>query len=88
MIQDKKCENCKFFKSYYAIKDGRLKVVGGYCDNDEVHPYVCKIKYEPKLCDKWQCGQKRSEVWRDDINNILKDICKSLADIALILNEG
>ena len=62
-------------------------MVGGYCDNDEVHPYVSKIKYEPKLCDKWKRVQKRSEVWCDDINDILKDIRKSLADIALILKD-
>lgn len=87
MVQDKKCESCKYFKSYYAIRDGRLKVVGGYCNNDEVHPYVSKIKYEPKPCDKWQRVQKRSEIWRNDINNILKDMQKSLADIALILKD-
>lgn len=87
MQQDKKCENCKFFKSYYVIKDGLLKRIGGYCNNDAVHPNVTKIKYEPKLCDKWQPQRKRVEVWRNDINIILKDIRKSLADIALILKE-
>jgi hypothetical protein len=87
MEQDKKCKNCKFYKSYFVIKDARLKVIGGFCDNDFVHPNVTKIKYSPKLCDKWQPQQNRVEVWRDDINHILKDIRKSLADITLILKD-
>lgn len=51
MQQDIKCENCKFFKNYYVIRGAKLNTIGGYCDNDAVHPCISKIKYAPKLCD-------------------------------------
>lgn len=88
MQQDTKCENCKFFKNYYVIRGAKLNTIGGYCDNDAVHPCISKIKYAPKLCDKRKPQQKRVEVRHKDINKVLKDIRKSLADIALILGDG
>ncbi|MDE7083262.1 MAG: hypothetical protein K2O89_06155 [Clostridia bacterium] len=87
MEQDKKCEDCEFYKTYYTICDGKLYRIGGYCNNKAVHSKCSKIMYCPKPCDKWQLTRKRIEKYRDDISYVLKDIRKSLNEIKLIMKE-
>lgn len=80
------CENCKHYRRLYIKKPSRLVYSGrGYC-LERPHD-ARKPSGVPHIeqCDFYSYGEGRDIRREEDMKIVLRDMAKSLADIALML---
>ena len=87
MQQEKKCENCYYYKKYYTVINVRLLEVGGFCINDAVFPRQTQKRFKPELCQLWKPEKERIEKEKENIIGKINTMHKRLNDIALIIKN-
>ena len=89
MKQEKKCENCKFYIQHYIKKAHSFqKLFRGHCSNWDTPLKIRKHDvYFDSCCDKWEQREDLKTDNRESIKTVIRDIRKSLAEIAFILKD-
>ncbi len=90
-MDNKSCENCKYFIKHYTIINGtQLRYLGsGHCRHEDLRYRKGAHKSSRKKppCDLWEETEITGPVIRERLEKNIEDIKNRLDEIVLILNK-
>lgn len=86
-MEEKVCKNCKYYLPHYIKKKASLLQIGGQCMYSNVKGKRGRKMEMHADCKKWESTEQKEAENRKVIQEVLRDMEKHLAEIALILKD-